>query len=256
MKKVFALFLLCFSFIFFSGFGCKNENKAEKIKASLPQINLTYWRIFDDANDFTDLINAYTKDHPNVNIIYKKLRFEEYKQELVNAWSEDRGPDIFSIPTTWLGEYVAKNRLVSMPDSTTMTYEVITDAKKGTKDYVKKTNQSPTLRDIKTKYLDVVYNDVVRDGKIYGLPLAIDTLALYYNRDFGTNVKKYLFEPADSLTADNIKSDIITNCNKFITDISINGVEIIIDNDIINLTINFLYKTNNELDSISLTFNR
>jgi phage baseplate assembly protein W len=101
---------------------------------------------------------------------------------------------------------------------------------------------------------NVTTKDAIRSKLL--LLITTDYGSLYYNRDFGTNVKKYLFEPADSLTADNIKSDIITNCNKFITDISINGVEIIIDNDIINLTINFLYKTNNELDSISLTFNR
>lgn len=101
---------------------------------------------------------------------------------------------------------------------------------------------------------NVTSKDAIRSKLL--LLITTDYGSLYYNRDFGTNVKKYLFEPSNSLTADNIKSDIITACNKFIKDISINTVEIIIDNDIITLGINFLYKTNNELDSISLTFNR
>ena len=36
------------------------------------------------------------------------------------------------------------------------------------------------IRDI---FPDVVYSDVVKDNLIYGLPLSIDTLALFYNRE-------------------------------------------------------------------------
>ena len=203
MKKVFALFLICLSFTFFSGFGCKNDKKVEKIKASLPQITLNYWRVTDDGADFSDLINEYNKDHPYVTINYKKLRLDEYKQELINAWSEDRGPDIFSIPATWMGEYISKNRLSTMPASTNMTYEIIVDAKKGTKDYVKKTNTSPTLKDIKTKFVSVVNDDVVKGNSVYGLPLAVDTLSLYYNRELLDNAR--ISEPA--LTWSQFKED-------------------------------------------------
>ncbi len=204
MKKVFAIFFICLSFTFFSGFGCKNDNKTAQIKASLPQITLNYWRITDDGADFSDLINQYNKDHPYVTINYKKLRLDEYKQELINAWSEDKGPDIFSIPATWVGEYISNDRLSTMPASTNMTYEIVTDAKKGTKDYVKKTNISPTLNDIKTKFVSVVYDDVVKNNAIYGLPLAVDTLSLFYNRDLLDNAR--ISEPA--LTWSQFKQDV------------------------------------------------
>jgi len=32
-------------------------------------------------------------------------------------------------------------------------------------------------------FADVVYNDAVFDNQIFGLPMSVDTLALYYNRD-------------------------------------------------------------------------
>ena len=105
---------------------------------------------------------------------------------------DDQGPDIFSIPATWVSEYVSKNKLQEMPKTTEMVYEVVKNDK-GEKDYQTKINTSPTLRggggggggggDIKTNYVDVVYSDVVRNDNVYGLPLAVDTLVLYYNRD-------------------------------------------------------------------------
>ncbi len=204
MKKVIVLFFICFSFIFLSGFGCKNDKKVEKIKASLPQITLNYWRITDSGADFADLINQYNANHPYVTINYKKLRLDEYKQELINAWSEDKGPDIFSIPATWMGEYIAKGRLSTMPVSTEMTFEVVVDEKKDKKDYIKKTNKSLTIQDIKTKFVSVVYDDVVKGNSIYGLPLSVDTLSLYYNRELLDNAR--ISEPA--LTWSQFKEDV------------------------------------------------
>lgn len=204
MKKVIALFFLCLSFLTFSGFGCKNDKQVEKIKASLPKVTLNYWRIMDDGSDFSAIIEEYNKNHPYVTINYRKLSLNEYKQELINAWSEDRGPDIFSIPATWMGEYISKGRLSTMPASTTMTYEVVTNAGKGTVDYVTKTNKSLTLNDLKTKYVSVVYNDVVKGGAIYGLPLSVDTLALYYNRDLLDNAR--ISDPA--VTWSQFKEDV------------------------------------------------
>jgi multiple sugar transport system substrate-binding protein len=75
-----------------------------------------------------------------------------------------------------------------MPASITMAYPV----EKGTiqKDIVPelRTIKSPTLRELKDKFVDVVYSDVVLDdSQVYGLPLSVDTLALYYNRDLLNN---------------------------------------------------------------------
>lgn len=194
MKKVLLLLLMCSSLLFISGFGCKKANTYEKIKESLPQIELNYWRVTDSPNDFSELIDAYQKDHPNIIIRMRNVRLEEYKQLLTEAWADDQGPDIFSIPSTWVGEYLSKNKLQEMPENTTMVYDVVLNAEKNEREYQTKTNISPTPRDIKTKFIDVVYPDVVRNDKIYALPLAIDTLVLYYNRDLLNEAR--IAEPA------------------------------------------------------------
>ncbi|MBI4779557.1 extracellular solute-binding protein, partial [Candidatus Falkowbacteria bacterium] len=60
-----------------------------------------------------------------------------------------------------------------------------------------RTAKSPGLNDIKNNFVDAVYQDVViptldkktnqYEQKIYGLPLSVDTLAMYYNKDLFNN---------------------------------------------------------------------
>lgn len=180
MRKKIGAFLLLLIFILSTGFGCKTTNTATQT-ASKP-IVLTFWQAFDDTDAFDEVINKYQKLHPNISIEYRKLRYEEYESELLNAWAEDRGPDIFAIHNTWIKKYQSK--IIPMPAEITMAYMV----EVGTiqKEIVPQlqTNKSLTVRDLKNNFVDVVASDVILDdGKIYGLPLSVDTLALYYNRD-------------------------------------------------------------------------
>ncbi len=178
-KKVIILFLLMV-FILSSGFGCKTADKATQA-ASKP-ITLTYWRVFDGQDAFDGIITKYKAIHPNITIVYKKLRLDEYENELLNALAEDRGPDIFSIHNTWMEKYQSK--LAPMPETITMVYlstqgtikkEVVSELK---------TTKSLSLKELKDNFVDVVSSDVIlSDGKIYGLPLSVDTLAMYYNKD-------------------------------------------------------------------------
>lgn len=178
-KKITAFFLLLI-FVLTAGFGCKTTDTATK-KASEP-IVLTFWQTFDDSDAFSEIISKYQAIHPNITIEYKKFRYEEYENELLNAWAEDRGPDIFAIQNTWLKKYQTK--LSPMPDEITMSYMVETGTIKKEVVPQLKTTKSLTIRDLKNNFADVVSSDVIlEDGKIYGLPLSIDTLVMFYNRD-------------------------------------------------------------------------
>jgi multiple sugar transport system substrate-binding protein len=191
-KKIIALSLLLV-FILTSGFGCKTTSQAT-VEATKP-ITLTFWQTFDDSDAYSEIIQKYQVLHPNITIEYKKFRYEEYENELLNAWAEDRGPDIFAIQNTWIKKYQTK--LAPMPAEITMAYMVETGTIKKEIIPQLQTNKSLTIRDLKNNFVDVVSSDVVLDdGKIYGLPLSVDTLALYYNRDLLnsagiTNAPKY-----------------------------------------------------------------
>jgi len=182
-KKIISLFLLAI-FILTSGFGCKTVDK--QTQTAMQPITLTYWRVFDDSDAFQEIIDKYKAIHPNITINYRKLRYEEYELELLNALAEDRGPDILSLHNTWLRKY--QNKLTPMPASITMAYPIEQGTVKKEVVPVLKTVKSLSLNDLKNTFIDVVYDDVVLDdNQIYGLPLSVDTLVLYYNLDLLNN---------------------------------------------------------------------
>ncbi|OIP78678.1 MAG: hypothetical protein AUK20_03305 [Parcubacteria group bacterium CG2_30_45_37] len=187
-KKLFILSLL-FIFLLTSGFGCKLVD--QKTQEAMKPVTLNYWRVYDSQDAFDEIIANYKKLHPFITINYRKLRYSEYENELLNALAEDRGPDIFSLHNTWIKKY--QNKIAPLPAAITMAYPV-------TKGTIKKevvpelrTTKSLSLNDVKNNFVDTVYYDVVREtvnaetkeveNKVHGLPLSVDTLAMYYNKD-------------------------------------------------------------------------
>ncbi len=180
MNKKLIFFLIIVFVLTLGGCACKTITDREASQRMQP-ITLNYWRVFDGPDDFREIIDKYKALHPNITINYRKLRFEEYEMEILHALAEDRGPDIFSIHNTWLGKY--QNKLASLPPKTTMVYLVDVGTIRSEIVPQVRDNPSPTINQIRNIFLDVVAKDVVIDNKIYGLPLSVDTLAMYYNRD-------------------------------------------------------------------------
>lgn len=168
-------------FIVVSGFRCKFLSGAEK--ELLEPVNLTWWGVEDDRSDYSGVIGVYKSIHPNISIEYRKLRLGEFEAELINALAEDRGPDIFSIRNTWVDEYIPK--IKPLPEKTTLAYE-IKQKSLGVKQETiieVRDNKSITPAQLEKTFIEVVYKDVVRNNEIYGLPLSVDTLVLFYNKD-------------------------------------------------------------------------
>lgn len=169
-----------------SGFGCKITlfpNK-EYQEATKP-INLNWWGVWETNDDVAELINGFQAIHPTIKINYRKLRFEDYEQELLEAFAEDRGPDLFSLPTTWLNKYQTK--ILPEPASITLPYQELKGTIKKELITTVKKEATLTFNQLNEKFVDVVAKDVVINKEIYGLPLNLDTLVLYYNRDLFNN---------------------------------------------------------------------
>jgi multiple sugar transport system substrate-binding protein len=193
MKSKLVISLLIFTFILTSGFGCKSISK--EVKEAMQPITLNYWRVWDGPDSFSEIISAYKRIHPYITIKYRKLRYSEYEKELLEALAEDRAPDIISIHNTWVRKYQSK--IEPMPDKITMAYPVVKGTIKKETVIELRTTKSITLKEIKDNFVDVVYDDVVIETanqkggeikeRVFGLPLSVDTLAMYYNKDLFNN---------------------------------------------------------------------
>lgn len=87
----------------------------------------------------------------------------------------------------------------------------------------------------------------------------------YYMPRYGTNLIKFIFEPNDNITSEQIKEDIRSSVSEFMPHVYITDVKIYreldesgntMDDNTINVTIDFQYKQNNfsENGQINITF--
>ncbi|MEI7750199.1 MAG: extracellular solute-binding protein [Candidatus Moraniibacteriota bacterium] len=124
------------------------------------KVNLEIWGSLDDSDSYQPIMNdyqqKYAKSHVG-SVIYRKVTAETYRADLLSAFAEGNGPDAFLIRSSWLPLF--KNLIAPAP-----AYEI-------------------SEREFRDAFVDVAANDLVSDGKIYGIPMSVDSLALYYNKD-------------------------------------------------------------------------
>ncbi len=120
-------------------------------------VSLEFWSVFDDSDVYQPLVAKYKELHPTVTVNYYKKNIDSYEKELIDALAAGRGPDIFSIHNTWLPKH--KDKLAPAPDSLI----------------------SPVR--FNEVFVDVAGQDFIDEGKVYALPLSVDSLALFYNKD-------------------------------------------------------------------------
>ena len=139
--------------------GCK-----KKQATGVGPANIVVWGL-DDNDSMQGIISSFQKARPGSTVTYKKFNdIKEYESVLINEIAEGKGPDVFYFHNTWLPRHV--NKVVPLVS------EFFTPAM------------------FKETYVRVAAQDMMQpdpaDGveKIYSLPLYVDTLALYNNKDF------------------------------------------------------------------------
>ena len=162
LKKASIFFLIFVLLTVFVLPGCRVKDGPEEVD-SYDGIELTYYKVFDDSEVMEPIINEFLGTHPGLKINYRKFSdFDEYVKTILNEMSEGEGPDIFSMQNTWFASNFRK--LAPMPEK-----------------YGK-------ISDFEETFVDVARRDLVRvddNGleQIYGVPMTVDTLALFYNKD-------------------------------------------------------------------------
>jgi multiple sugar transport system substrate-binding protein len=145
------ILLLILAGVFFA-----NGNNKPNTNTNEP-IEITWWKTFEDSENISDILSDFETANPNVRVNFVKKDAATYEQDLVNALASGTGPDIFSIHNDWLAKHMDK--IFPIPET-----------------YI-------SLRAYKDGFVDVAFSDFVKDNKIYAVPLSMDVLALYYNKD-------------------------------------------------------------------------
>ncbi len=122
---------------------------------------LTIWGVLPYGAMESLLQKMRDTDEGYNNVTYRYVAPEEFDQVFVNALADQKGPDLLLLPHDRLVKH--RTRLQPIP------YE------------------SFPVRDFRSTYIDGAEIFALSDG-IYGLPVAVDPLVMYWNRDiFSTN---------------------------------------------------------------------
>ena len=176
LKKIFILALILSVPLFLSG--C--QGKCPKAKENIPGTStfrsdcpyekedaskskdLNMYIVHDNTDVFQEQIQAFRSKNPTVNVKIKKfVNLAEYEDLIINEIAEGEGPDVFMVHNSWMLKHYKK--LLPMP--TNLPVVMTTDTFKQT-------------------FFQAAADDLVIKDKIYGMPLAIDNLALYYNKAY------------------------------------------------------------------------
>ena len=126
------------------------KNKNEKI-------TLTYWGLWEDSNIMQPVISDFERQYPNITVEYSKQDIKQYRERLMTRVNNGNGPDIFRFHNSWYP--MLSGILLPLP------------------------NDTIAKSDFTQWFYPVAQKDLINNGAIYGIPLQIDTLALYVNSD-------------------------------------------------------------------------
>ncbi len=132
--------------------------------AGTQKATLEFWGVFDTRQDLAKIFGSFQQVEPGIKVNYRQFSFEDYEKALIDALAAGTGPDIIMIHNTWLSKH--RDKFSPMPDVSSL------------KDY-----KFMTPVNFQSQFVDVAYTDLVFQNKIYGLPLYVDTLGLFYNKD-------------------------------------------------------------------------
>lgn len=122
------------------------------------EVTLTYWGVWEDSSTIQPLIDDYQRQNPNVKINYQKQDIKtlgDYAARLTTRIEKGDGPDIVRYHSSWVPQL--KSYLLPFPKS------VVDNTK------------------LETDYYKTVERDMKVNGAYYGIPLGVDTLALFVN---------------------------------------------------------------------------
>lgn len=128
-------------------------------------VALSYWGIWEDSTVMQPLIDDFERAHPNIKINYEKQDIKGlgmYIERLTKRIENGTGPDIYRFHSSWTLQL--KNYLLPFPKT------VVSSTK------------------LESDFYKTVERDMKINGAYYGIPLGIDTLALFVNTTLLNNV--------------------------------------------------------------------
>ncbi len=120
-------------------------------------VTLTYWGLWEDDSLIKPILEQFHQKYPGISVNYVKQSSINYRTRVQTQLREGVGPDVLMIHNSWLPMF--DGDLIPVPDNVL------------------------SLNEYKSTFYPVAYDSFVKNNQIYGVPMEIDGLGLYYNED-------------------------------------------------------------------------
>jgi multiple sugar transport system substrate-binding protein len=172
------------------GLGALFVFNGQKKTSTAQAVTLRIWGT-DDSKVFDNLTTYYAQYNPAAKITYTQIDPADYENQLLRAFAEGNGPDIFEIGNRSLPRW--ESVLAPLPAAYASQFGPL---------------------QLENDFPSVVQSDFMTTSTptstgIYALPLSIDTLAMFYNKD--------LFDSAGLVTPPTTWDDFETDIQKLRT---------------------------------------
>ncbi len=125
--------------------------------AGAKEVTITYWGLWENDPTVKSVIADFEASHPKVKVTYAKQSPRQYRERLQSAIARGEGPDVFRFHNTWVP--MLRNELAQAPPTLM------------------------TASEFSSTFYPTAASDLIGGQSIYGMPVMIDGLGLYYNED-------------------------------------------------------------------------
>ncbi len=124
------------------------------------EVTITIWSL-DDANQpALNLAREFDELEPGIKVEYREIQFDDVVAESMRAFATGQAPDIIAVDNPEHALFAARGAFLDLTDRIAAS------------DVIDPEN-----------YFAGPLNSVSWDGKLFGVPKATNTIALYYNKD-------------------------------------------------------------------------
>lgn len=130
------------------------------IAAAEDEVTITIWSLDSDKQPAMKLAQEFDAKEPGIKVVYRQIQFDDVVSEAMRAYSTGQAPDIIAVDNPEHALFASKGAFLDITDMIAASA------------VIKKEN-----------YFPGPMNSVTWDGKLFGVPKATNTIALYYNKD-------------------------------------------------------------------------
>jgi len=121
---------------------------------------IRFWAIGREGEVLNALLEPFSAQHPNVQIVVERLPWSGAHAKLLTAVAGDSMPDLCQLGNTWVPELVALKALLPLDE------------------WVK---ASPSIE--QADYFEGIWSTAKMNGRSYAIPWYVDTRLLFYRKD-------------------------------------------------------------------------